>query len=68
MKIELHDDTVDGMVRDVLRQQIKICKANIKNLKKQSKLKDFEAEDLGNNIHTLAALETVYDYFGGDKL
>ena len=66
MKIELDDETVERIVCATIKEHMKYAKKNIKDLKKKSSLKDFEAEDLGHNEKMLAAFQEVYGYFGGD--
>ena len=66
MKIELDDETIDSIVCATLKSHIKYCKDNIKSLRKTPDLKDYQKEDLSNNIETLAALEVAYNYFGGN--
>lgn len=69
MKIELDDETLEGIVCATLKEHIKYANKNIKDLKakqKQGQLKDFELQDLGHNIQMLASLKDVYGYFGGN--
>lgn len=69
MKIELSDDAVDDIVCATIKEHIKFCKKNIKDLKalqKKETLKSFQADDLLYNVQTLQSLQSVYAYFGGN--
>lgn len=69
MKIDLDDDTVEGIVCATLKEHIKYTKKNIKELtakQKAKKLQAFEEEDLNHNMTMLQSLKDVHAYFGGD--
>jgi hypothetical protein len=69
MKIELSDDAVEDIVCATLKEHIKYCKKNIKDLtakRKAGGLKDFEEEDLIHNMTMLNSLKDVHGYFGGN--
>lgn len=66
MKIELDDETIEGIVCATLKEHMKYMRKNIKELKKMSKLKDFQEQDLAHDVAMLAALEKVHGYFGGN--
>ena len=68
MKIELDDETVEGIVCATIKEHLKYAKKNVKDLRaKQRKtgLKDFEEDDLAHNENMQDALGRVYGYFGG---
>lgn len=64
--LKLDDDTVDGLVCAVLKESIDIAKEEIKHLKKMKKVESHNKEDLADCILNLDAMETVYNYFGGN--
>ena len=66
MKIELSDEAVEDIVCATLKEHMKYLKKNIKEHKKRDKLEPFQAQDLGQDIKMLAAMEEVYGYFGGN--
>lgn len=66
MKIELNDEAIEDIVCATLKEHMKYLKKNIKELKKQKKLETFQQLDLGHDVSMLAAMEEVYNYFGGN--
>ena len=65
--MKLDSDIVDAICRDALKDHIGLIKKQIKDLRKhKGKLAEFQAQDLGNYVQTLDAMELVYDYFGGN--
>lgn len=66
MLLELNDDVADEIVCATIKQSMKFLKKDIKELKAKKNLEAYQKEDLGNNIHVLAALEIAYDYYGGN--
>jgi hypothetical protein len=66
MILELDDEVADSIVCSTIKQSMKYLKKDIKTLKAKKNLENFQKEDLGHNIHVLAALEIAYDYYGGN--
>ena len=65
--MKLDSDIVDEICREALKDHMGLLKKQIKELKKhKGKLAEYQAQDLGNSIQTLDAMELVYDYFGGN--
>lgn len=65
MKIELSDDTVDQLLRDILIRDYQMIAKDIKKLQSRPDLKNFEREDLENCQRTIAAMEIILEYYVG---
>jgi len=71
MIIDINDESADLIVKEVVKGYIKYIKEDIKRikkLKKQTTLKEFQIDDLRENKRYLEALETVYEYVGGNLI
>lgn len=65
--IDISDDTVDTLIRDVLVndylgliEQITECENKVVN---GTELKSFEMEDLSSWLRTVAALDALFDWY-----
>lgn len=66
MKVELSSDAVDSIFRDVLIQDYKSLKQDIKRLKdKKPNLQAYQKEDLKANKRYKKAMETMLEYYVG---
>ena len=66
MKVEIDADTADGIVRASLKQSIEYLREDIAILEKKKKLEDYQKLELGELMVFLNAMETVFDYYGGN--
>ena len=66
MKIELPPETEDVIVTAVLKECLKDLKENIRVLRRIKERKPHQEEDLRHDTEVLAAMKTVYAYFGGE--
>lgn len=66
MKVEIDADTADGIVRASLKQSIEYLREDIAILEKKKKLEDYQKLELGGLMVSLNAMETVFDYYGGN--
>ena len=65
-KVEIDGDTADRIVVCSLKESIVYLKDDIKTLKRRKNLKDYEKQQLAQNIVDLEAMEKVFDYYGGN--
>lgn len=66
MKVELSSDAVDSIFRDVLIQDYKSLKQDIKRLKdKKPNLQSYQKEDLKANKRYKKAMEILLEYYVG---
>jgi predicted nucleotidyltransferase len=66
MKVELSSDAVDSIFRDVLIQDYKSLKEDIKRLKdKKPNLQAYQKEDLKANKRYKKAMEIMLEYYVG---
>lgn len=66
MKIEITAEMADEIILASLRSNIDGLKHDIEHLKRKKKLLDYEKEDLADFTRTFAAMQEVYDYYGGN--
>lgn len=68
MNINIDDETLDGIVRSVLKEQIEMIREGLKKVKKKKKsqMTPTDKEELGEMVMNLDAFETTLKYFGGD--
>lgn len=62
--IQLSDDMIDGIVKDVLRQDLEMERVAIRKLVLLKKPAAFQLEDLDASIRISKALEEVLKYYG----
>lgn len=67
MKIEIDADVLDSVICSSIKETVAYLESDIAALRKRKKLKDFEKEDLNNHLYTLAAMQEVYNYYGGNQ-
>lgn len=66
MKVELSSDAVDSIFRDVLIQDYKSLRDDIRRLKdKKPNLQPYQKEDLKANKRYKKAMETMLEYYVG---
>jgi hypothetical protein len=61
----VNSDILDIIMTRRLAKDIKAVSDDIARLRKIKRLKPYQQEDLEANLETLAALNHVYDYYGG---
>ena len=66
MKLEIDDDTVDGIIVASLRQSIELLENDIARLKKIKKREPYQNEDLARCLVDLDGLKVAYAYYGGN--
>jgi hypothetical protein len=66
MKVEIDADTADGIVRASIKETIEYLREDIAVLEKKKKLEDYQKLELGELMVFLNAMETVFDYYGGN--
>ena len=66
MKVEIDPVTADGIVRASIKQTIEYLREDIAILEKKKKLEDYQKLELGELKVFLNAMETVFDYYGGN--
>ena len=66
MKVEIDPETADGIVRASIKQTIEYLREDIAILEKKKKLEDYQKLELGELMVFLNAMETVFDYYGGN--
>lgn len=64
--LQIDDDVADQLVCSTLAVSIDYLREDIKKLIKKKKLAPYEKEDLADCQKNLAALEQVFDYYGGN--
>mgnify|MGYP003340723658 CR=1 FL=1 len=64
--LTIDDDVADQLVCSTLAVSIDYLREDIKKLIKKKKLAPYEKEDLADFQRSLAALEEVFDYYGGN--
>lgn len=62
--IELTDEMVDGIVTDVLKQDLAMERGAIRKLATKKKLEAFQEADLNSSVKISKALEEVLKYYG----
>ena len=62
----IKDEFAERIILAELRGAIKNLKRNIKQLSKLKKPELWQKSDLEHNKRILAAMEQVYDYYGGN--
>lgn len=65
MKVELSSEAVDNIFRDVMIQDYKNLKSDIRNLKDSKDLKPYQKEDLKANKRYKKAMEIMLEYYVG---
>lgn len=63
----LDGEIADAICRNSLKQHIGYITKNIKKLKKEKLLHDYQKLELGSDIYMLEAFKLVHDYFGGKE-
>ena len=66
MNVEIDPDTADGIVRASLKQSIEYLGEDIAVLKNTRKLQDYQKRELAELVVSLDAMETTFDYYGGN--
>lgn len=66
MKLEIDDETVDGIIVASLTNSIELLEGDIKRLEKKKKRKLYESEDLAYALVDLDALKRARHYYGGE--
>jgi hypothetical protein len=61
----VNSDIFDTIMTRRLAEDIKSVSDDIARLRKIKRLKPYQQEDLEANLEILAALNHVYDYYGG---
>ena len=64
--LTIDDEVADQLVCSRLDVSINYLRDDIKKLIKKKKLAPYEKEDLADFQRSLAALEEVFDYYGGN--
>ena len=63
MKIELSDDTINRLICDVLYEDLKIIKVDLKRLDSMSILNEADRRDYKDYLRYINALETLLEYY-----
>jgi hypothetical protein len=61
--IEISNDTLDSLMRDILVDDYRGLAASISKLRSKENLRDFEKEDLENDIRFFNAMKIILEYY-----
>ena len=66
LNLEIDEDIADDLVRDVLIEHVEILNRNIKLIKKQNNLQNYQKIDLLETLHMHRVLTEAANYFGSN--
>lgn len=64
MKLKISDETIDNLVVDILKRDLKIQQKMMDSLTEKSSLKPYEVQDFADCQRTASALVEILAYYG----